>query len=269
MLVPDLRRSGVPLCERMVTQAVALFISAMFGGALNSVAGGGSFLTFPALIVTGAAPVAANATSTFALWPGSVASVGAYRRELSALRHVVLLSALSVIGGGTGAILLLHTPAATFQRLIPLLLAVATGLFAFGEPVKSRLRSLRGPTIEQQGRLPSSIAAAQLVISVYGGYFGGGIGILMLAMLGVLGMEDIHQMNALKTLLATCINGIAVCAFVFAHSILWPQAIVMLLGAVVGGYAGAAGARKLQPRLVRRLVIAVGCAMTVYFALHA
>jgi uncharacterized protein len=256
----------------MIVQGLALFIAALLGGALNSVAGGGTFLTLPTLIVTGVSPKTANATSTVALWPGSLASVGAYRRELGALRNVRLLSAVSLLGGGLGALLLLHTPAATFQRMVPYLLLLATLLFAFNAPIKAQahrlIRRSSKAGDESSWQALAAVVVLQLIIATYGGFFGGGIGILMLATLGLLGLDNIHEMNALKTLLASCINGIAVLLFILARAVLWPQAIVMLAGAIAGGYLGAATARTLDPKLVRRFVIAVGCAMTLYFFIH-
>jgi uncharacterized membrane protein YfcA len=251
----------------VILNAVVLFAAALLGGAINSVAGGGSFLTFPALILSGVAPIYANATSTVALWPGSVASVGAYRRELSRAKHAVLLSAVSLVGGIAGALLLLHTPSSAFQRLIPWLLLLATLVFAFGRPLTARL-STHFARNGHAGPPLVGIAAAQLVIATYGGYFGGGIGILMLATLGLMGFENINEANAVKTLLASCINGIAVLAFVIAGAVVWPQALLMLVAAIVGGYVGAATARRLPPVLVRRVVIAIGCIMTLYFFIH-
>lgn len=249
----------------LVLQAVLLFAAALVGGTLNSVAGGGSFVVFPALVVTGVAPINANATTTVALWPGALASVGAYRSELARARNTRLLSAISLIGGVSGAILLLHTPSVTFSRLIPFLMLLATLLFAFSGQITVRLRALRGNRVVSPQRSLAGIAALQLVIAIYGGFFGGGIGILMLATLGVMGMENIHEMNALKTLLASCINGIAVITFIVANAVVWPQAVVMLLGAIIGGYGGATLARRIEPWLVRRFVIVVGLVMTVYF----
>jgi len=252
-------------------QAVALFIAALLAGALNSVAGGGSFISFPTLIVTGVPPIQANATNTVALWPGSLASVAAYRRELRSVRHVALLSGASIVGGVLGAYLLLHTPAATFSHLIPYLLLLATLLFAFSPAITRRLRGRAGhPDQSAQANGPSrraagGIALLQFVTAVYGGFFGGGIGIIMLATLALMGMEDIHAMNGLKTVLATLINGVATLTFIIDRAVVWPQALVMLVGAVVGGYAGAAVARRLDPLLVRRFVIVVGVVMTIYF----
>lgn len=245
-----------------------LFLAAVLGGVLNSVAGGGSFLTFPSLIISGVPPITANATSTVALWPGSAASVSAYRRELA--KHdrafLLLMGAISLIGGVGGALLLLHTPQKTFVTLIPYLLLAATLLFAASPSIMARLRQRRGAKRVHLRGGPLAIAAvAQLIIAIYGGYFGGGIGIMMLATLGFMGLENIHEMNAMKTLLASCINGVAVITFIFAGAVAWHQAIVMVAGAVVGGYGGAAYARRLDPRVVRGFVILVGVAMTAYF----
>ncbi len=246
-----------------------LFVAALLGGALNAVAGGGSFIAFPALVFTGVPPIMANATNTVALWPGSVASVGAYRVELRTAPHRALLAVASLIGGIGGAVLLLRTPPGVFERLIPYLLLLATLLFAFSPSLTARLRARKVPAQGQdKGTSMPTLAGltlAQLVIATYGGFFGGGIGILMLATLGLMGLDNIHTMNALKTLLASCINGVAVLTFVIAHAVVWPQAILMIIGAIVGGYAGAYYARRLEPRLVRRFVIVVGLVMTAYF----
>lgn len=248
-------------------QMCLLFLVAIVGGTLNSVAGGGSFFTVPALIFTGLPALLANTTSTFSLWPGSAASVGAYRRELiqQRLGFVVLLVGTSLIGGVLGALLLLHTPQGTFVLLLPYLLLVATLLFAVSGPVMRRLRSRH--VVKAQMTLPVMIGAAlaQFIIAIYGGYFGGGIGILMLATLALMGMEDIHVMNALKTLLATGINGVAVVAFIAANKVIWPQALVMTVGALLGGYGGAAFARKIEQKWIRGFVVVTGCAMTLYF----
>jgi uncharacterized protein len=246
---------------------ILLFVAALAGGTLNSVAGGGSFLSFPALIVSGVPAIPANATSTVALWPGAAASVGAYRREFAKVnrRLVITLTVCSVIGGVAGAELLLHTPAKTFTTLIPFLLLLATMLFAFGKPLTAWWKRGHPSANTLSNRSLAGMAAAQLVIALYGGYFGGGIGILMLATLGLMGMQNIHEMNAVKTLLAACINGVAVVTFVLAGAVVWGPALVMIAGSLVGGYGGAAFARRLDPRVVRWFVIAVGVVMTVYF----
>ncbi len=246
---------------------VLLFFAALIAGALNSVAGGGSFISFPALMFTGVPAIIANATNTVALWPGSVASVGAYRVELKmqAWQVVILLASVSLIGGLAGALLLLETPETVFVRLLPYLLLMATLLFTFGGNITTFLRSRLGSSFQSPWIQWIGMAFIQLVIATYGGYFGGGIGILMLASLALIGMSNIHTMNALKTLLASLINGVAVVTFVVARAVFWPQAILMIAGAVIGGYGGAYFARQLDPRLVRRFVIAVGFMMTIYF----
>ncbi len=248
-------------------QMAILFVAAILGGTLNSVAGGGSFITLPSLIFTGVLPIEANATSTVALWPGSVASMGAYRRELVKQKRslVILLSITSLIGGILGAELLLNTSQATFIRLLPYLLLLATVLFALSGPVTARLRQRSHKSDHQSWITLAGVACLQLIIAIYGGYFGGGIGILMLATLGLMGMENIHEMNAMKTLLTSFINGIALILFIIRGVVLWPQAILMIIGTIIGGYGGAYYARQLDPRLVRWFVIIVGFALTIYF----
>jgi uncharacterized protein len=247
-----------------LSQAALLFVVAVVGGALNSLAGGGSFLTFPALILTGVPSVNANATNTVALWPSGLAILSVYRRELRAVPYRLLLLVPSVLGGWLGAVVLLRTPSTTFERLVPYLLLGATLLFAFSGPIAARLGTVSadaGPS----WRVRVVVAVLQLVIAVYGGFFGGGIGILMLGTLSLMGVRNVHQLNALRMTLSLCINGVAVVTFVLAQAVLWPQAVVMCLGAIVGGYAGATGVRRLSPRVVRGLVIAVGLGMALYF----
>ncbi len=248
-------------------QILILFIAAILGGTLNAVAGGGTFITLPALIFTGVLPINANATSTVALWPGSVASTGAYRQELMKQKRslVLLLSGTSLIGGILGAELLLSTSQSTFVKLLPYLLLVATVLFALSGPITARIRERRVQNSRTSWLTIVGISLLQFVIAIYGGYFGGGIGILMLATLGLMGMENIHEMNAMKTLLTTFINGVALVLFIIRGIVAWPEAIVMIIGAIIGGYGGAYYARRLDPRLVRWFVIAVGVVMTIYF----
>jgi uncharacterized membrane protein YfcA len=244
---------------------VALFIAAGLGGALNAVAGGGTFITLPTLIFTGVPPVFANTTSTMALWPGSLSSVFAYRREIGQLRHLGKLTIPSVIGGLAGAVLLVRTPEDTFVALVPWLLLGATLLFTYGSRLTRRLRDTfkMGNTEGVRGVLV--VGALQIVIAIYGGYFGGGIGILMLASFVLMGMENIHEMNALKTILASCINGVALFTFVVTGKVLWLQAGVMVAGGITGGYLGAHYAQQLPGARVRQFVTAVASTMTLYF----
>lgn len=250
----------------ILSHAILLFVAAFLAGAMNSVAGGGSFFSFPALIFTGVLPIPANATNTVAVWPGSVASVFSYWHRLpKSARVMAPLITISLLGGVAGAVVLLHTPQATFMSLVPYLFGVATLLFAFGKRLTARL----GKVVRSQGPPSLSLIAGmtliQFFIALYGGFFGGGMGILMLAMLEMMHIEDIHAMNGLKALLGTAINGAAVVTFIVAREVEWPQAILMIIAAVVGGYGGAHYAQKLDPRWVRATVITVGTGMTIYF----
>jgi uncharacterized protein len=249
-------------------QAIFLFFAAAVGGGINAVAGGGSFVAFPALLFTGVSPVPANATNTLALWIGTTASGGAYRKRLKISRRVMVpLIVTSVVGGVAGAILLIKTPAQTFLHVLPWLMLAATLLFAFGKHLTGRISAGIGADASTKAVVGASVF--ELVVSVYGGYFGGGIGIMNLAMLAAMGMTDIHEMNALKVLLGAVINGVAAVMFIALGAIVWPQAIVMTVGATLGGYASAHYAQKLPQAWIRALVIAVGTSMTAYFFVRA
>ena len=251
-----------------LSHAILLFFAGALGGAMNAVAGGGSFVAFPALLLTGIAPIPANATHTLSLWVGTTASGGAYRNRLNLpLRLVLPLLTMSLVGGLAGALFLINTPASTFLRVIPWLMLGATLVFAFGRYPTSR----RASCISHQ---PSNAAIAgasifELLVAIYGGYFGGGKGILNLAMLATLGMTDINTMNALKVVLASVMTGVATVTYIATGSIVWPQAIVMILGAACGGYSAAHYAQKLPPVLVRAIVILTGLIMTIYLFLKA
>ena len=251
-----------------IRQALFLFAAGALGGAINAVAGGGSFIAFPALLFTGVAPVPANATNTLALWIGVTASGGAYRKHLNIARRVMIpLIATSVIGGLAGAFLLIRTPGQTFLRVIPWLMLGATLLFAFGKYLTGRIAA--GISHESSNASIIGASVFELIVSVYGGYFGGGLGIMNLAMLAALGMTDIHAMNALKVVLGGVINGVATITFVAMGAIAWPQGIVMTLGALAGGYLGAHYAQKMPQVWIRGFVIVVGLAMTAYFFVRA
>jgi uncharacterized membrane protein YfcA len=241
-----------------------LLVAGILAGAQNAVAGGGSFVAFPALLFMGVPPIPANATNTLALWTGAAASGGAYRHHLDVPRRVLLpLLLASLIGGIAGAILLLRTPPHTFMRVLPWLMLGATLLFVFGK----RLAGNRASSVGHNATVAAIVGASifELGVAVYGGYFGGGIGIVNLAMLSAVGMTNIHAMNALKSILGTTINGVAALVFVLKGAIYWPQAVVMIVGALVGGYFGAHYAQKLPQSWIRRFVILVGTAMTLYF----
>ncbi|MGE3958824.1 MAG: sulfite exporter TauE/SafE family protein [Vicinamibacterales bacterium] len=250
---------------------VLLFAVAFAGGALNAVAGGGSFLTLPTLIYVGVPPVSANATSTFAMWPASVASALAYRQEIARSKAwMVRLGAVSLLGGLLGGLLLVRTSDESFVRLLPWLMLVAAATFSFGGRLTAWARSRRSarPAAVAGVHLPMWTLPLQLLIATYGGYFGGGMGIMMLAAMAVAGMDDMHEMNALKTVLAIAINGVALAAFVASGSIAWAPGVVMVLGGMSGGYVGASLARRVAGVAVRRIVIAVAWSMSVYFFLR-
>jgi len=249
--------------------ATLLFVAAGLAGTMNSVAGGGSFISFPALIFTRVLPIPANATSTVALWPGTVASAGAYRKRFPKdFKILVEMLATSVTGGTLGAVVLLRTPQTTFMRFVPYLFLLATLLLIFGKQLATWVEATFKTSKQPRWMMVVASNFFQFLIALYGGFFGAGIGIMMLALLTLLRMEDIHAMNALKTLLNAAINGAAVITFIAAGAVLWPQALVMLGGAVMGGYGGAHFAQKLDPLIVRRFVIAVGISMSLYFFLR-
>lgn len=240
-----------------------LVLAALVAGAQNAVAGGGSFFTFPALLLAGVPPISANATSTVALWPASVASAVAFREDVKhTRRELKLLGGVSVAGGLAGALLLLVTPERAFEDLVPWLLLAATLVFALGPTLTARLRA-------RHAHLPlAGLLAVQLVISVYGGYFGGGIGILMLAAFAAMGMEDLNAMNGLKAILGSAINAVAVLAFAIAGVVDWPLALAMVVAGTVGGWYGARVSRRVPKAPLRGFIVAVGALLTLYFFLR-
>lgn len=249
-------------------QAIFLFAAGALGGALNAVAGGGSFIAFPALLFTGVGPVAANATNTLALWVGVTASGGAYRKHLNISRRVMIpLIVMSIVGGLAGAVLLIKTPAQTFLRVLPWLLLGATLLFTFGKRLTGRISA--GISHESSNAAVAGACLFELFVAVYGGYFGGGMGIMNLAMLAAIGMTDMHAMNALKVVLGGFINGVATITFIATGAIVWRQGVVMTAGAILGGYFAAHYSQKLPQSWIRALVIAIGFAMTIYFFVRA
>lgn len=240
---------------------ILLLVAAAFGaGLMNSVAGGGSFLSFPALVFTGIPSVMANATNTVALFPGQLASAWAYRHEFPKMEGLkpATIIVYSIAGGIVGSLLLIYTPEAAFNALVPWLLLLATLLFAFSKKIV--------PWLKARFHVgPLALCLVQFLLSVYGGYFGGAVGIMMLALFGLFGIDHIHSANALKTLLSGLVNSVAVVCFVIAGAVAWGPAVIMLLSAVAGGYIGARVARRLSPDLVRKIVIAIGAIMSVAF----
>jgi uncharacterized protein len=262
----------------MIWQHTILIVAAVLGGAVNAVAGGGTLLTFPALLMVCPSAIVANATNTVALWPGALSSFWAYRSELGCHhREILFLSVPSFLGGVLGAVLLVCTDDSTFAVLVPYLILLATGLFIVQEPL-ARWQRWRAEPSRDGGRAETSTAGAafghaatpfrwlavlllQFLIGVYGGYFGAGIGILMLAAYGILGFSNIHQANAIKNLNGMFINGIAAALFIAKGLVAWPIALLMAVGAIFGGYAGAGAARRLGQKNVRRLVILIGLSL--------
>jgi len=236
---------------------------AFAAGAINSVAGGGSFLSFPALILAGVPPISANATNNTAMFVGTGGSAWGYRRELRPYGRALLPGILvSLAGALAGAFLLLHTPATLFERLIPWLLLFAMLVFIASPYLTRHVDPHDG------GRLHSPLQLGlQFATSIYGGYFGAGIGYLMLAILSLSGLPDMNAMNGIKTLFAACINGIAIVPFVLAGIIDWKYALLMMVFAVLGGYAGAKVFRRIPSTYTRAAVIVLGLGMTAYFFL--
>ncbi len=241
-----------------------LLFAGALGGAINAVAGGRSFVSFPALLFTGVPPVPANATNTLALWVGTTASGGAYPQKLNLPRRIMIpLVVTSVVGGLAGAFLLIKTSAQTFLQVLPWLLLGATLLFAFGKHVIGH--TSMGISHDASSAAVTGASIFEFIVAIYGGYFGGGVGIMNLAMLAALGMTDIHAMNKLKVILGGVINGVATLTFIATGVILWPQGVVMTVGAILGGYSNAHYAQKLPQAWVRAFVILVGTPMTIYF----
>ncbi|AIB11849.1 sulfite exporter TauE/SafE family protein [Azospirillum baldaniorum] len=238
---------------------VLLMVAAFASGVLNAVAGGGAFITFPALLFAGVPPVSANVSSTVALFPGQMASAWAYRNEIRGVTEVSVtaFSVVSLVGGVVGAILLLTTPDRAFAGLVPWLLLFATAVFAVGSFMPALAARLR-----LSGR---SVLVVQFVIAIYGGYFGGGIGFLMLAALTLFGLRDIHAMNGLRILLAALMNGAAVAAFCLSDAVSWPETAVMAVSAIAGGYAGAHAAKRVSRDVMKWVVVSIGVGLTLYF----
>lgn len=245
---------------------------AFLAGGMNAIAGGGTFFSFPALLAAGVPPVTANASNTVALWPASLSGAWAYRRE--AMRHrkwALILMGVSLVGGVTGGLLLLATSNAAFAKMIPWLLLVATLLFAFSAQVSKAIAALKarfGGAQPAPAAEPGSAggAAFQLIVAIYGGFFGAGLGILTLAALSIQGFRDMQELNALKNVASAVNYTVAALTFIIAGAISWPHTLVMLATATAGGYAGASLARRLPAPLLRRFVVLAGSVLTaIYF----
>jgi len=241
---------------------LAMFTAAFAAGAINSIAGGGTLITFPVLIWLGLDPKVANGTSTVALWPGLFGGLYGYRRELENSSPILIrLGLTSIIGGAVGAWLLILTPSPVFAKQVPFLILFATLLFMSNGLINKRLHlgSLEGtPT-----RLWWTGAIVfQFFSAIYGGYFGAGNGILMLAAMGLLGLRDINRANGIKNFLGICINSIAVLMFSLEHIVVWPDALLMAGAALIGGYFGARIAVRVDQAHVRRAIVLIGFVIT-------
>lgn len=239
-----------------------LVVAGYLAGVLNAIAGGGSFLTFPALVWAGVPPITANATSAVAVLPGYLGGAAGFRQELKAMsrRQHVQMSLVGLAGGLCGGLLLLVTPAELFSQVVPVLLLVATLMFAFGQTLLAKVRKSEHP-------LP--LLPGLFVVAVYGGYFNGGLGIMLLAMFAAAGMTSMLLMNGLKNWISFVISLISVVAFALAGKVLWLEAVVMMLAATLGGYQGAALSRRLPVVWVKGFVVVVGLAMTAIFFVRA
>lgn len=240
----------------------ALLVAGFLGGALNAVAGGGSFIIFPALIWAGVPPMPAGATNALCVLPGYLSSAVGFRRELSEVPRARLIKAAvaALIGGICGALLLLSTSNAAFGKLIPWLLLFGVATFAFSKQITANLRGLAGPRYE---------IVFLTLACLYGGYFNGGLGVILLAVFAVSGMTDVNAMNGLKSGLSFALTAISIVVFASGGVIFWGEAAVAAIGAALGGYYGAAGARRLSQRTLRVIVVITGLAMSVIFFVKA
>ncbi|RNF33739.1 sulfite exporter TauE/SafE family protein [Paracoccus methylarcula] len=237
-----------------------LFLAGIVAGIMNAVAGGGTFVSFPALVFTGVPPVIANATSTVAALPGYLAATIGFRRDLAALTDAPLkkLSLWTVIGGAAGSALLLLSSNRAFALLVPFLLLLATVVFYWSEPVRQIAARWRSVVV------PFGLGTL-LPVAIYGGYFNGGLGIILLALFAMWGMSDLHQMNGLKSWLSFALSLMAFAIFAFAGKIVWGPAAIMSAGTIMGGYAGPAISRRIPRRVLRLLIAAVGFGMSAIF----
>ncbi|MFM2043785.1 MAG: hypothetical protein RLY86_2361 [Pseudomonadota bacterium] len=259
-----------------LTDILVLAGAGLLAGLVNAVAGGGTFFSFSALVATGIPPIAANASSAVAVWPGSIASLAAYRREVMRdWRHFIGLGIISLVGAALGAVILLVLEDAEFRAMVPWLLAGATLLFAFSPRITAfiRARAARAGKAgdgQDLGRRPMGRVVGgivQFVVAIYGGFFGAGMGILMLASLAVTEGDDFHRINAAKVLLSILINGIAIAIFIIDGIIVWPAALIVMATCILGGYLGVVAAKKVPVPVVRWFVVAVGAGLSLVFFL--
>lgn len=254
---------ATPISLRWIWLITASFLA----GVLNAVAGGGSFLTFPALLGMGVLPVQANATNTVSLWPGQLTSIAAYREDIRKnLRLVIPMGLAGLLGGTSGALVLLNTPQTTFLHLVPWLLLLAASIFAASGPVSRWLARRQGRAVGQT-HAPKlmPVFLSTVAVCFYIGYFGAGAGFLIITMLSLFGFQDLHEINAIKVSTTTLANGVAFLIFVGGGQVVWRYCLVAMIVCAVGGYASASLARRVPQPVLRGLVILIGFSMAGWF----
>src|SRR5579863_3283324 len=243
-----------------------LGVAAFLGGLLNAVAGGGSFLLFPALLGMKMLPIQANATNTVALWPGQLTSIAAYREDIRKnLRLAVLMGSAGLLGGTAGAIVLLNTPQRTFLHLVPWLLLVAASIFAVSGPVSRWLERRKASTVQTRGPQRLPVFLCTVVVCFYIGYFGAGAGFLIITLLSLFGIQDLNEINALKVVSTTMANGIAFVLFVINGQVVWRYCLLAMVTCAIGGYTSASLARKIPQAVLRTTVVLIGLGMAAWF----
>ena len=245
-------------------QYVWLVVASLIAGVMNAMAGGGSFVSFPALLAMGVLPIEANATNTVALWPGQVTSMAALRKDLRLDLLPVVLAA-AVVGGVGGAVVLLHTKQITFLHMIPWLLLVASLLFWVSAPVSRWLKARSSAPHKEVTIRPATLFLALLPVCFYIGYFGAGSGFLIMTALALLGVEKMHELNALKVTAAGASNLCAVITFIHGGAIIWHYCLISMVFAGLGGYVGAQYTRRMNAEVLRTIVVVTGMVMAGYF----
>ncbi|HXE06562.1 MAG TPA: sulfite exporter TauE/SafE family protein [Acidobacteriaceae bacterium] len=241
-----------------------LVVASLIAGVMNAMAGGGSFITFPAMLAVGVPPIQANATNTVALWPGQLTSVWALRMDLRREMVAVVMTS-SVLGGITGAIMLLHMRQRTFMQLVPWLLLVASLLFGISGRIARWLRERSAEPHAPRSPKMVPLFLGTLPVCFYIGYFGAGAGFVLMTVLALFGIEDMRQLNSLKVLVACTSNLSAVVTFIFGGAIEWHYCLISMVFAAAGGWIGAIYARRMNPNLLRAIVVATGCTVAAYF----
>jgi uncharacterized protein len=242
---------------------VWLVAASFLGGTLNAVAGGGSFLVFPAMLGMDMLPIQANATNTVALWPGQLTSIAAYREDLRRNLHLAFPMALAgLLGGTAGALVLLNTPQRTFLHLVPWLLLIAALIFAASGPV-ARWLERRKQAARAPRRMP--VFLCTIVVCFYIGYFGAGAGFLIITLLSLFGHQDLNEINALKVVSTTTANGVAFLIFTFGGQVVWRYCLAAMAACAIGGYSSATLARRIPQPVLRTLVVSIGLGMAAWF----